>query len=724
MRFPILAVFTVLALPLPAQQRSAPRAGYSGWSMHGGGNSDHIHYSQLAQIHRGNVAKLRQIWRYDTGDAFPESEMQCNPILAGGILYVTSPRLRVIALDPATGRELWSFNPSPGQPVRGKMRNRGLMYWSAGKTSRVYFSFRNWFYALDAKTGKPAPEFGRGGRIDLREGLGRPAEDLTITVTTPGVVWKDMLILGSLVSEGLPAAPGHIRAIDARTGRQRWIFHTIPQPGEFGYETWPRDAWKYIGGANNWSGMSLDARRGLVFIPTGSAAFDFYGANRAGDNLFANCLLALDANTGKRVWHFQFVRHDVWDRDLPVAPSLVTVRRDGKLVDAVAQLTKSGHVFVFDRETGKSLFPLQEIDVPADGVDGEVLSPRQVLPLDPPPFARQQVTEDILTNRTPEARAAVLERFRKLRSGPQFTPPSLEGTIIFPGFDGGAEWGGGAFDPETGLYYVNANEMAWILRLVPRERAQSRTTGRRLYLRNCASCHRADLSGNASGFPSLKDIGSRRSPEAVAAVIAKGAGRMPGFAHLGDAAVDALTRFLVANEDKEVTLDEKAAALPIDLKYNHDGYNKFLDPDGYPAVAPPWGTLTAINLDTGKFEWRIPFGEFPELVAQGLRNTGSENYGGGVVTAGGLLFIGATNADNKFRAFDKATGELLWETTLDAAANATPAVFEAGGRQIVVIGAGGGKWRGHSGGSYYAFALPESEISREAKTAGTRARPR
>jgi quinoprotein glucose dehydrogenase len=724
MRFPPVLLIALFITLLPAQDRQPPSQGYTGWSAYGGGNFDHIRYSRLAQIHRGNVARLKPAWRYDTGDAFKESEMQCNPIVVDGVMYVTSPKLRVIALDAATGRELWAFNPSPETPVRSKMRNRGVMYWTNGKISRVYFSFRNWLYALDAKTGKPAPDFGRAGRIDLRDGLGRPAGDLSITVTTPGVVWKDKLILGSLVSEGLPAAPGHIRAFDARTGKQRWIFRTIPNPGEFGYDTWPKDAWRYIGGANSWSGMALDAKRGLVFVPTGSAAFDFYGANRAGDNLFANCLLALKADTGARVWHFQFVRHDVWDRDLPAPPSLVTVRRDGRLIDAVAQLTKSGHVFVFDRETGKSLFPLQEIDVPVDGVDGEVLSPKQVLPLAPPPFARQQVTEGILTNRSPEARAASLERFRQVRSGPQFTPPSLEGTIIFPGFDGGAEWGGGTFDPETGLYYVNSNEMAWILRLVPRAAAATRTTGGRLYRRNCASCHGANLEGSASGFPALKEIGARRSETAVSSVIAKGAGRMPGFAHLGAAAVEALTRFLVANENKEVVIDDKAAVLPIDLKYDHDGYNKFLDPDGYPAVAPPWGTLTAIHLDNGEFAWRIPFGEFPELVAQGLRNTGSENYGGGVVTAGGLLFIGATNADNKFRAFDKLTGDLLWETTLDAAGNATPAVYEVKGRQYVVIGAGGGKWRGHSGGAYYAFALPEEEIRSEPGNAGTPARPR
>jgi quinoprotein glucose dehydrogenase len=457
-----------------------------------------------------------------------------------------------------------------------------------------------------------------------------------------------------------------------------------------------------LGGANNWSGMALDAKRGLVFVPTGSASYDFYGANRAGDNLFANSLLALKADTGKRVWHFQFVRHDVWDRDLPAPPSLVQIRRNGKVIDAVAQITKSGHVWVFDRDSGKPLFPYREVEVPDSDVDGEVLSRKQVLPLVPEPFARQELTEDMLTNRTPEAHEAALERFRKVRSGPQFTPPSFEGTVVFPGFDGGGEWGGAAWDPETGILYVNSNEMAWILRIVPRGERRSTTSGKVLYAQQCSGCHRPDMLGTPPEFPSLVGVAGRRTAAQIGEVIRKGAGRMPGYAQLGDVAVEAIQKFISTGEDVPVRT-EAAVAKPL-LKYNTDGYNKFLDADGYPAIAPPWGTLNAINLHTGKYEWKIPFGEFPELAAKGMRNTGTENYGGPVVTAGGLVFIGATNHDRKLRAYDKLNGKLLWQTSLPAAGNATPAVFEVKGKQIIVIAAGGGKSK-HSGGSYVAYAL-------------------
>mgnify|MGYP005854435819 CR=1 FL=1 len=674
---------------------------YRGWPVYGGG-PDSIRYSALDQINRDNVSRLELAWSYDTGDAFPGSEMQCNPIVADGLLYGVSPKLRVFALDAATGEEVWSFDPHEGRPVTSKMRNRGLTWWASGEDRRIFIVSRQYLQALDARTGTLVPTFGEGGRVDLRQGLGRDPETLNVSATSPGIVYKDLLIMGSIVSEGLPSAPGDIRAYDARTGALRWSFHTIPHPGEFGHETWPKEAWKYIGGANNWCGMSIDVERGIVFAPTGSAAFDFYGANRTGDNLFANSLLALNAETGERIWHFQLVKHDVWDRDFPSPPSLVTVERDGQRIDAVAQTTKSGWVLLFNRETGEPLFPIEYRETPASDVPGEVLAATQPFVTRPEPFARQQLTEEMLTRRTPEAHRVVLETFRQARSGPQFTPPSREGTVIFPGFDGGAEWGGAAFDPETGLFYVNSNEMPWILRLV--ERGAAGGGGLRQYNRNCAMCHKADLSGSPPEFPALTNISKTMSAAELETVIRQGRGRMPGFAQLGDGSIKAIITYLRTGADVQSAAAESSS--PIDLRFTHDGYNKFLDPDGYPAVAPPWGTLNAINLNTGEYAWKIPFGDFPELVARGLGNTGSENYGGPVVTAGGLLFIGATNHDKKFRAFDKRTGELLWETTLPAAGNATPAVYEQDGRQYVVIGCGGGKSGAPSGGTYAAFALP------------------
>ena len=687
--------------------RELPSAGHDRWSAYGGGNRQ-IRYSRLAQINRRNLHRLQVAWTYDTGDAFPGSEMQCNPLVVGERLYAASPRGRVFALDAATGREIWSFRPSiPGGTPRDRVRIRGLMYWSRDGQARIYVSYRHRFYALDAATGSPCLDFGDRGAIDLRRHLGRPHDSITVSLTTPGVVYRDLLIIGSTVGESLPSAPGDIRAYDARSGKLRWKFRTIPRPGEPGHRTWPGQAWKTAGGANSWAGMSLDEQRGLVYVPTGSAAFDFFGGNRSGHNLFANSLLCLKAETGERVWHFQVVRHDVWDRDLPAPPSLVTVVREGRPVDAVAQITKSGHVFTFDRETGRPLFPLREFKVPIAGVPGERLAATQVLPSKPPPFARQHLTEDLLTDRTPEARREVLKRFRKLRNGPQFTPPSLEGTVLFPGFDGGGQWGGAAFDPESGRLYVNSSEMAWILRLVEREAGTGPFTARQLYRWNCSGCHRQDRSGAPPEFPSLVDLEKRRSHKMVRRTLRQGGGRMPGFAHLGEDALEAILGFVLYGKDASVPADRAGRPL-YRLPYGHDGYIRFLDPEGYPAVKPPWGTLNAIDLDKGEIVWRVPLGEIPELAARGLVGTGSENYGGPIVTAGGLVFIGASNFDRKFRAFDKADGRLLWETLLPASGNATPATYEVAGRQFVVIAAGGGKSGALSGGSYVAFALPET----------------
>ncbi len=681
------------------------------WRVYGGGPAS-IRYSPLTQINRANVKHLKLAWTFDASDGVEDSELEVNPIVVNGTLYATTVSLNVVALDAATGRLVWRFDPYNGRKVRGGGgRTRGVTYWSDGPDERIFVGVHQFLYALDAKSGRPVSAFGVAGRIDLRNGL-RPGEDLMVDLGAPGIVYKDLIIVGSRTAESLPTPPGDVRAYDARTGTLTWTFHTVPRPGEPGYETWPKDAWTYTGAANNWTGMSLDLQRGLVFVPTGSAADDYYGANRLGDNLFANSLLALKAETGERVWHFQFVRHDIWDRDLPAPPNLVTLRRDGRTVDAVAQVTKSGHVFVFERETGKPLFPIQYRRYPKSDVDGEVAADSQPLPLIPEPFARQQLTEDMLTDRTPAAHRAVLARFRTVRSAGQFVPLSLQGTIVFPGLDGGAEWGGAAFDPATSILYVNANEMPWLVSLVEREPPTETAGGRELYTRECAGCHGADRKGSPPTIPSLVDLTDRLTPPEIRVAISDGGGRMPGFARLGSDALRAIQRYILTGESSAAVPrsggDSNAhaprARSPIDQKYRVQ-YERFLDPDGYPALKPPWGTLSAIDLNSGKYLWKVPLGAYRALGSQGMSGTGCENYGGPVVTAGGVLFIGATNYDDKLRAFDKATGELLWETTLPAAGNATPATYEVDGRQFVVIATSGGKSKVRTPARYVAFAL-------------------
>jgi glucose dehydrogenase len=705
-RILVILAFISLLLNLLVHSSTPGQTSQAGarkdWPTYGGG-PESIRYSSLKQINRDNIRNLKVAWTFDSEDAYPGSEMQCNPLVVNGVLYATTPKANVIALNAATGKLLWRFDPHEGRKVLGKIRNRGVTYWSDEKQGRIFVAVRQYLYSLDAKSGKPVATFGSSGRVDLRENL-RPGEKEMVSISTPGIIYKDLLIVGSITSETLPTPPGDIRAYDVKSGKLRWAFHTIPRPGEFGYATWPKEAWKYTGSANNWTGMALDVKRRLVFVPTGSAAYDFYGADRAGDNLFANCLIALRADTGERVWHFQAVRHDIWDRDFPSPPTLVTVKRNGRLVDAVAQTTKSGHVYLFERETGKPLFPIEYRNYPASDIQGELTAETQPLPLKPEPFARQQLTADMLTRRTPEAHNAVLERFTKLRSAGQFIPGSREGTIIFPGYDGGAEWGGSAFDPETGLLYVNSNEMAWILTMVESPPTTRRVSGRDLYIKECASCHGADLRGAPPEFPSLRAIDDRYTEPELMTLLFQGSGRMPSFARLRHDGVKAVLEYIIKGEEKDVIANVPSL---MNMKYLSDGYQKFLDPDGYPAVQPPWGTLNAIDLNTGEYAWKIPFGEYPELAARGMTNTGSENYGGPIVTGGGLIFIGATCYDKKFRAFDKKTGKLLWEEVLPAAGNATPVTYEVNGRQFVVIAAGGGKSKDPSGASYVAFALSQ-----------------
>jgi quinoprotein glucose dehydrogenase len=668
------------------------------WPAYGG--HDGTHYSSLSQINRENVKKLVVAWKYDTGES---GGIEANPIIVGKMLYATTPGRSVIALDAATGKLIWKFQSD----LEGSVLSRGVSYWTDGHQGRIFAGARNYLYALDATTGKVISGFGEQGRIDLRKGLREPDQQQSVELTTPGSIYKDLIIVGGANPETHPAPPGDIRAFDVRTGALRWTFHTIPRPGEFGYDTWPKDAWKNAGAANNWAGMTVDVNRGIVYVPTGSAVFDFYGGDRLGNDLFADSLIALDAETGKRIWHFQGVHHDLWDRDFPAPPALLTVTHDGQRVDAVAQTTKSGLLYVFDRKTGKSLFPIQELPFPKSDVPGEVTSPTQPFPTLPAPYTQQSTTVDTLTNRTPEAHAWAVKQFTSMIGGGQFVPPSVDKlNVDMPGFAGGGEWGGVAVDTSTGVLYVNANDTAWLVGLTVPPPAGS--LGEKVYQNQCSGCHGINRAGSPPAIPALEGIEGILTDQEIAGIIRQGRGRMPPFNSLSDEQVQAVVRYLTrAPQLQDQPPPDAGEDGKDDMPYKTIAFRRFTDPEGYPATAPPWGTLSAIDLNTGQYLWKIPFGTYPELVAKGMADTGSDNYGGPVVTAGGLLFIGASVFDEKFHAYDKTTGKLLWETALPFAGLATPSTYMVNGKQYVVIAAGGGQSsRKPSGGVYVAFALP------------------
>lgn len=676
---------------------------YSDWSEYLGG-PDRNHYSSLTQINPENVKNLKIAWTYSTPDS---GQMQVNPIIVNDVLYGVTSTVQAFALNAATGKEIWMFGD---KSRNGSNTSRGLTYWSDGEDQRIMHAMGSYLYALNAKTGKPIESFGDGGKIDLRMGLPEVAKNKYMVSNTPGTIFEDLIIMPIRLSEESDAAPGDLRAFNVRTGKLVWTFHTIPYPGEFGYETFPPDAYKntYTGAANNWSGTAIDRKLGILYVPTGSAGYDFYGGKRKGQNLFANCLLALDVHTGKRIWHYQTMHHDIWDRDLPAPPNLITVKHKGKNIDAVAQVSKQGYVFLFDRATGKPLFPIKEVTAPKSALPGEFPWPTQPIPSKPAPYARQAytLTEKDISPYAPDHDSLAI-KFKGYKKE-MFAAPSKEGTVILPGFDGGAEWGGAAADPSEGILYVNSNEMPWILTMkdTPRESELSLLSpGEKVYTTYCPTCHGPQRKGNAkSGYPSLIDINTRRDRAFVSTIITAGKGMMPGFTMLTADEKQALISFLFGDEKVEansVTPASKKTYLP----YQSTGYNKFLDSKGLPAIAPPWGTLNAIDLNTGEYLWKIPFGEVPELKAQGYPDTGLENYGGPVVTASGLLFIAASK-DGKFRVFDKKTGKLLWETMLPAAGFATPSTYQVNGKQYVVIACGGTKLGTRKGNQYVAFALP------------------
>ena len=674
-------------------------------------------YASIAQIHAANVHRLQRAWEYRTGDADQRSTMHVNPLVINGTMYVTTPALKAVALDAATGRERWVFDPSVynnGTVVR--LRNRGVTYWKGTEGERIFHFVRDRVYAIDANSGRLIRTFGTNGYVDLRQNLGVDPSTAVIEMTSPAAVFKNFLIVASRVNESYDASPGHIRAYDAVTGQLRWMFHTIPRKGEFGWDTWQWVENENYGGANAWGGVTVDEQRGWVFAATGSATEDFYGGFRKGSNLFANSVLALDATTGERKWHYQTVRHDIWDYDNPPAPILVTLRNGNTSRDAVVQLTKMGYTFVLDRDTGEPLFPVHENRVPRSTVPGEETWPTQAVPLKPQPLVRQMLTEADLTRITPESHAYALREFRKYVSGPMFTPPSLQGTITTPGHLGGAEWHGASFDPMLNMLYVNVNEAPTINRLRPvhdigAENLSPAQLGRRIYERTCAACHGVERQGTAPHTPALLNIIATRGE--IERVIAQGRNAMPAFPQFRPRELSALSTYLkgAAPDATSGPAGESTAD-----RYTIDGYPLFLDQHGVPAIAPPWGTLNAVDLVSGDLAWKVPLGEYPALVKKGIRQTGSLNFGGAVATAGGIIFIAAT-ADEKIRAFEKHSGKVLWEHQLPAGGYATPSVYMVAGRQYVAIAAGGsGKNATKSGDAIVAFAVPaDNETQRHAK---------
>jgi len=694
------------------------------WSDYGGG-PDSAQYSALDEINRTNVSMLHVAWVFPTGD---ENRYFFNPIEAHGLTYVMAENNSIVALGAETGKVVWVHKPDPDTEI---ITNRGINYWESkdGRDRRLLFASNHRLQEIDARTGKQILSFGTHGRVDLKEGLGRDPQSFSLVQsTTPGRVFEDLLILGSATNEGYGSAPGDIRAFDVRTGKLAWIFHTIPHPGEVGYETWPPDAWKRVGGANCWGELSLDEDRGIVYVPTASPKYNFYGADRLGADLFGDCLLALDARTGKLLWYFQMVHHDIWDYDNAAAPKLLTVWHDGRKVDAVAQVAKTGFVWVFDRVTGKPLWPVEERPEPRSDMPGEETWPTQPFPLNPPPFARQAFTSRELSPLISDAQelAQFRQEIEAARNQGLYTPPSMRGTMQMPGNSGGANWGSAAVDPSDGSLYVVSMDLPCLLKL---ERGQTgrasagesiEQEGHFIYESNCRSCHGADRKGLPPAIPSLVNVGTRQSRGEIESIVRQGRGPMPGFARLAEADLQSLIAFLL-NPSRAAALPARPAAPAASeakspgapdsgaVRYL-SGFGFMMTSAGVPPIAPPWSSLTTYDLNKGTIKWKIPLGEVPEMAAKGIRDTGFPfPKTGPVVTAGGLVFT--ATRDHKVRAYDVETGKVLWEKRLDTGMQGIPSVYQAGGREYLVVCAAAPEMSDTASqarihGAYVAFALP------------------
>jgi quinoprotein glucose dehydrogenase len=735
----------MLALHLPARTQTQGIAGsqktsadtrsessalaHSTWSDYGGA-SDASQYSALTQIDRSNVSQLKIAWSYPTGDG---NKYSFNPIIVDRTMYVLARDNSIVALDATTGKELWIHTSDKKTTL---ITNRGINYWESPDRSdrRLLFAANNFLEAIDARTGKSILDFGKKGHVDLRAGLGRDPESLTLVQSTnPGRIFENLLILGSATNEEYESGPGDIRAYDVLTGGLVWTFHTVPHPGEFGYDTWPKDAWKTVGGANAWSGLSLDDKRGIVFIPTASPKYNFYGANRTGANLFGDCLIALNARTGNLIWYFQMVHHDIWDYDNAASPMLLTIRHNGKMMDVVAEAGKEGFVWVFNRETGEPLWPIEERAVPRSDMPGEVTWPTQPFPSNPPPFARQSFTvKDLNPFMENDEKEQLRKQMEGARNQGLFTPPGLTNTVEMPGNNGGANFQGAAADPEHGKLFVISKDLPSMLKLElnPTEQVAGGSSpeerGRAVYQTNCRLCHGAEFAGQTPAVPSLVNVGARLTADQIRATVVHGKGPMPAFAKLSDTALDSLVAYLfhperVSEPSESVTAPKAETPLPPEKLRYRSSFGFMFTNSGLPAIAPPWTTLTAYDLNEGTIQWQVPLGEVPELAAKGIRNTGSHfPKVGPVVTAGGLIFTGTR--DQKVRALDSATGKVLWEKEVGAALEGMPAVYAIDGREYVVFCAAAQATThthdlpGHPAlqdpiaGAYIVFALPAESM--------------